>query len=108
MQRHTLDTGYPGLEKEQVPPNTSGLRMPAQTPANSPLAGRQEKPGARSAARGRGWRRRLQPLRVDWPPRLPLLTHKASTTPTPPRPALPCRHHPHAPPGRGPPRLRPV
>jgi hypothetical protein len=37
---------YPGLEKEQLEPNIGILPMPCRTPANSPLGGRQQKPGA--------------------------------------------------------------
>lgn len=48
------DSGYPGLEKEQQEPNSSMLRLPARTPANSPLAGRQEKPGSSLRLQGGG------------------------------------------------------
>lgn len=44
-----LDTGYPGLERaaqEQRDPNRGLRRASGRTPANSPLIGRQEKPGA--------------------------------------------------------------
>ena len=54
MQHHGFDAGYPGLEKEQTEPNTGAPRMPARTPANSPLAGRQEKPGAQRAMQAAG------------------------------------------------------
>ncbi|KAL4856771.1 hypothetical protein ACK3TF_002837 [Chlorella vulgaris] len=59
-----LDTGYPGLERaaqEQRDPNRGLRRASGRTPANSPLIGRQEKPGTsckrsggalRSSARG--------------------------------------------------------
>ena len=71
MQRYGLDSGYPGLEKEQLQPNTGGLRMPAQTPTNSPLAGRQEKPGAWPAGQqgsAAAAARRCLALCVDRPP----------------------------------------
>jgi hypothetical protein len=50
MMHQAADNTYPGLERElqeQREPNSGRLAQPMRTPANSPLAGRQKKPGER-------------------------------------------------------------